>query len=314
LQENEPTPGGVKHTIGGQMPLTVSERIAQQVQAGKISTAQADSFRNFVDVCNQQLMTHDIITNNRYCNWFAQGELSRDNVTHFIVQFSVFSNLFLIAQLQKVINAGSVAGMRASKEILGNEMGVIFHKPGSAPMEVENKDREGDPDIVSIEGSIEGGTFRFKAAHFEWLLKMGEKLNLGFADMGKRCHGTPATIYFCDQLRDIYGSDDPNIAEGASFAVENWAAAGFWKQLISGLNAFKARDQQDLPLAFFTWHDRIEEQHAGHVMEELEELYFEEGFDEQKFIAGGRLMLDGVAAFWVGLDEQRIAAEYYCNR
>ena len=49
-----------------------------------------------------------------------------------------------------------------------------------------------------------------------------------------------------------------------------------------------------LPLAFFTWHDRIEDQHAGHVMDELEELYFTESFDEAKFIAGGRRMLDGV--------------------
>jgi hypothetical protein len=135
-------------------------------------------------------------------------------------------------------------------------------------------------------------------------------LDLGFNDMGKRRHGTPATVFFCDQLAAIYGNEDPNIAEGASFAVENWAAAGFWKQLVAGLEAFKKREAPDLPLAFFTWHDRIEDQHAGHVMDELEELYFGPEFDEEKFIQGGLKMLDGVEAFWTGLNEHRIAAAH----
>ena len=292
------------------MALKVSDHIQGRVAAGEISPAQADRFRKFVDTCNRDLMTHPVITDNRFCQWFAGGDADRDIVRHFVVQFSVFSNLFLVAQLLKVINAGSLEGMRASKEILANEIGVIFNKPGASLGEVTDTDRQGDPAIVSTEGTVDGGTFRFKAAHFEWLLRLGEVLDLGFNDMGKRRHGTPSTVFFCDQLATIYGSDDPNIAEGASFAVENWAAAGFWKQLVAGLEAFKKRECPTLPLAFFTWHDRIEEQHAGHVMDELEELYFEPGFDEDKFISGGRHMLDGVQAFWTGLNEHRIAAAY----
>jgi hypothetical protein len=290
------------------MELKLSDRVEAMVSRGEITGEQASRFAGFLKTCNSQLMTHPVITDNEYCRWFATGAATRENVTHFIIQFSVFSNLFLIAQLMKVINAGSLEGMRASKEILANEIGVIFNKPGASLGEVSDKDREGDPDIVSIEGTVDGGRFRFKAAHFEWLLSMGEKLGLGFNDMGKRRHGTPSTIYFCDQLAAIYGNEDPNIAEGASFAVENWAAAGFWKQLVAGLDAFKQREQPDLPLAFFTWHDRIEEQHAGHVMEELEELYFTPEFDEAKFLKGGSEMLDGVQAFWTGLNEHRIAA------
>ncbi len=291
------------------MKLQISDSIQDRVRDGQIRDEDAVRFSRFVDRCNQELMTHSVITDNKYCQWFAKGEVSRENVRHFVQQFSVFSNLFLIAQLMKVINSGSLEGMRASKEILANELGVIFNKPGSSLGEVQDTDRDGDPDIVSVEGSVDGGTFRFRAAHFEWLLKIGEKLDLGFNDMGKRRNGTPATIFFCDQLAAIYGNEDPNIAEGASFAVENWAAAGFWKQLVAGLDAFKKREQKDLPLAFFTWHDRIEEQHAGHVMDELEEVFFEgDDFDEDKFIQGGRDMLDGTEAFWVGLNEQRIAA------
>ena len=292
------------------MQLTVSDHIGTMVEKGEITSADADRFRTFVQRCNEELMTHPVITDNAYCQWFGEGKVSRENVRHFVVQFSVFSNLFLIAQLLKTINAGSLEGMRASKEILANELGVIFNKPGASLGEVDDTDKEGDPDIVSIEGTVDGGTFRFRAAHFEWLVRMGEKLELGFNDLGKRRHGTPATLFFCDQLSAIYGNEDPNVAEGASFAVENWAAAGFWKQLIAGLEAFKQGEQSDLPLAFFTWHDRIEDQHAGHVMDELEELFFEEGFDEDKFIKGGIEMLAGTEAFWVGLNEQRIAAAH----
>jgi len=293
------------------MTLHVSSHIEAKVQQGDLSSQDADRFREFVDTCNREFMTHPIIHNNKYTNWFAQGTANRDLVQHFLIQFSVFSNLFLIAQLLKVINAESLAGMRASKEILANELGVMFTKKGATPAAVTDADREGDPTIVSTEGSIEGGTFHFRAAHFEWLLSMGEHFGLGFNDLGKRRHGTPATLFFCDQLTAIYGNVDGSTAEGASFAVENWAAAGFWKQLIAGLEAFKEREMPDLPLAFFTWHDRIEDQHAGHVMDELEELFFTAEFDEEKFLQGGREMLAGIEAFWVGLDEHRLRASLY---
>ena len=295
------------------MQLKVSDAIESRVKAGEISGEDAAAFSAFVDTCNRELMTHPVITDNAYCKWFASGAANREDVKHFIVQFSVFSNLFLIAQLHKVINAGSLEGMRASKEILANELGVIFNKKGTVAEDTQDTDREGDPEIVSIEGSVDGGTFRFRAAHFEWLVRMAEVLGLGFNDMGKRRHGTPSTLFFCDQLSAIYGNEDPNIAEGASFAVENWAAAGFWKQLVAGLEAFRQGEGLDLPLAFFTWHDRIEEQHADHVMDELEELYFTEDFDEEKFLAGGREMLDGVQAFWTGLNEHRIARSYQAS-
>ncbi len=289
------------------MPLSVSQAIVERTARGDIDPASAQNFSHFVDRCNQELMTHPVITDNRYCTWFGTHTPSRQVVTHFVVQFSVFSNLFLIAQLLKTINADSLEGMRASKEILANEIGVIFNKPGGTPLASSNQEQDGDPTVVSTEGSVDGGTFRFRAAHFEWLLKMGEVLDLGFNDMGKRRHGSPATLFFCDQLAEIYGNEDSNLAEGASFAVENWAAAGFWKQLVKGLDTFRKQENLDLPLAFFTWHDKIEDQHAGHVMDELEELYFTDYFDEEKFILGGKRMLDGVNAFWVGLNQHRIA-------
>ena len=131
------------------------------------------------------------------------------------------------------------------------------------------------------------------------------KLGLGFNDVGKRRHGTSATLFFCDELARLYGNEDYQISQAASFAVENWAAAGFWKELIEGFEKFNARSGADLPLAFFTWHERLESQHARHTQEELEELYFHRTLNEDAFIRYGNEMLDGVAAFWDGLEAQR---------
>src|SRR5690606_36769263 len=114
----------------------------------------------------------------------------------------------------------------------------------------------------------------FGAAHFEWLLRIAEKLGLGFNDISKRRHGRPTTLHFCDELIRLYGSEDAMVAEGASFAVENWAAAGFWQEPEDGLTVIKRKRHPHLPLAFFTWHKRVEGQHAGHTLEELDEAYF----------------------------------------
>ena len=110
-------------------------------------------------------------------------------------------------------------------------------RPSARTDDEATKDREGDPDLVSTEGTVDGGIFRFRAAHFEWLLAVGEALGLGFDDLGKRRHGRPYTLQFCDELQRLYGSEDDQIAEGASFAVENWAAAG----LLAGAGRRPAR-------------------------------------------------------------------------
>ena len=238
--------------------------------------------------------THPVVADNRYTNWFATGEATLDEVRHLTVQFSVFSHLFVEAQLRKVINAADIESYRAGKEILMNELGVVFS--GQA-----------DADGVSTEGTVDGSRYRHPAAHFEWLIRFARPLGLEFADLGKRRHGTESTLFFCDELLRVYGSGDASTAEGASYAVENWAAAGFWKELIAGLAAFKERECSELHLGFWTWHDRVEDQHAAHTADELAEAYFTDGFDEERFLEGAREMLDGVMAFWDGLEADRQA-------
>ncbi len=252
-----------------------------------------------------ELLSHPIITDNAYTAWFEHGHKSHEQIMNFIVQFSVFSNQFLVAQLQKTLNADTLEGMRASKEILANEIGVVFNSAGNDTAHIAELEHDGDAQLVSTEGTVDGGVFRFRAAHFEWLLRIAEKLGLGFEDMGRRVHGTDSTLFFCDELIRLYGSEDYMTAQAASYAVENWAAAGFWDELITGFVAYNEGVESPLPLAFFTWHARIEGQHAQHTQEELEELYFDREVDHDAFIETGKEILDGVAAFWTGLDEQR---------
>ena len=279
------------------------------------------NFDAFKETIEQQFMRHPVVTHNAYTAWFARGVISLDELRHFTVQFSVFSNQFLLAALNRVINADTLQAARESKEILMNELGVIYNDrhvhrhpaavaaapPPAASDEVT--DRDGDPALVSTEGTVDGGIFRFQAAHFEWLLRFGQPLGLTFDDMGKRRHGTASTLFFCDELFRLYGSDDYNQAMGAAFAVENWAAAGFWKELIAGLERVKREQVATLPLAFFTWHDKIEGQHKGHVWDELRECYDSAKFREEPFIRAGKTMLDGVRRFWDGLEHDRTEAQ-----
>lgn len=270
-----------------------------------------EEYEKFLKRVDNELLVHDIIKKNEYTEWFRQGDLNDDDVRYFTQQFSVFSNLFLIAQLKKVINAETLEEMHASKEILCNELGTVFKRKvnetdKSIQDRANNQESEGDPALVNTEGSIDGGTFKFKAAHFEWLLNFAKPLGMEFKDLGKRKHGSKSTLYFTDELDRLYGNEEFSIGAGASFAVENWAAAGFWQDLITGLKAYKEKQKMNIHLGFFTWHDKVEAQHAEHTQEELEEIYFIEGFDEDTFIETGKEMLDGVAVFWNGLNEERL--------
>ncbi len=287
-----------EHNVEG---LTMPSLLALSEGQKGYSFIKAKNFLNFQKRINAELLQHRVITANPYTAWFEHGDQNLPQIRAFVVQFSVFSNQFLIAQLNKMIRADTLESMRASKEILANEIGVRFktglHKGGS-------------DSLGSTEGSVEGGVFHFGAGHFEWLYHLAKKLGLSFADIGQPKHGTPATLFFCTELIRLYGGDDYQVSQAASYAVENWAAAGFWGQLIKGFNIFNLRNSLDLPVGFFVWHDQLESQHAAHTQEELEELYFTLKLDEDGFIRSGNEMLDGVAAFWDGLDAQRRELDY----
>ncbi len=282
-----------QHHIEG---LTTPSLIALSEGRSEYSINKAKQFLIFQQRINKELLNHRVITDNLYTTWFEHGEQNLEQIKAFIIQFSVFSNQFLIAQLHKMIHADTLESMRASKEILANEIGVRFKS---------TRQTSGGNNLGSTEGSIEGGVFHFGAGHFEWLYNLALKLDLSFADIGQPKHGIRSTLFFCEELIRLYGGEDYQASQAASYAVENWAAAGFWGQLIKGFQLFNERNGTHLPLGFFIWHDQLECQHAAHTQEELEELYFTLDLDEDGFIHFGNEILDGVAVFWDGLDEQR---------
>jgi hypothetical protein len=245
---------------------------------------------------DREVLGHPVIRANPYTAWFKQGDFTAAQARAFLVQFSVFSNQFLVAQLQKVLNAESVEEMRASKEILANEIGVGFRGAG------------GDAVLGSTLGSVEGGTFHFSAAHFELLVRMARQFELDFADLGKRRFGTGATLHFCDELQRLYAHEDYQVAAAASWAIENWAAAGFWDELVEGWRRYgKRTGREPFDIGFFTWHARIEANHAEHTSDELAGLLADRYIDHDRFVQTANQMLDAVLVFWRGLDFQRAA-------
>ena len=241
---------------------------------------------------DREALHHPVIVDNRYTKWFEQGTFNRQQARDFLIQFSVFSNEFLFAQMRKMVNADSIEEMRASKEILANEIGVTFNDGKDHPVD--------DTGLGGLSGSINGGVFRFKAAHFELLVRLAKQLGLQFRELGKRQQATSSTLHFCDELLRLYGNEDYAVATAASYAVENWAAAGFWDDLVIGWETFEKRNNAVLPIGFFSWHAKVEANHAQHTSEELAEYYFNHLVDEDLFIDRANEMLAGVHQFWNG--------------
>jgi len=289
--------------------------LAYQARPSKVPSPMETKWPAFVNKVESRVLTHPIVQTNAYTKWFSKGDMSEPEVRDLVIQFSVFSNLFLEAQLAKIINAPSLEEMREGKEILANELGVVFNN--AKKREDLSRARPAHPladgldhEIVSVEGSVEGGTFHFKAGHYEWLLDIGAALCVDFEDMGKRRHGCPSTLHFCDALRVLYGSEDTETALAASFAVENWAAAGFWDELVEGWKGFNAKREKRVPVGFWTHHAALEAQHADHTMDELKEVYLAGRIqDEAAFLDTCDEILDAIQVFWDGLDARRLGAD-----
>ena len=248
-----------------------------------LTEGQVDAFRDFLDRVDRDLLHHRIITDNAYTRWFRDGQATDAELVHFVRQFSVFSNQFLVAALLRVINAPSLQQARAAQgdpdERAGGDLPADRRRASCTAGSSTRRPRTARatptwsaPRARSMAASSGSGP---RISNGCW--PSAKRFGLGFDDLGKRRNGRPYTLRFCDELQRLYGSEDDQIAEGASFAVENWAAAGFWQELEDGLLHIKATRLPRLKVAFFTWHNRVEAQHAGHTMEELEEVFFDPG-------------------------------------
>jgi hypothetical protein len=126
------------------------------------------------------------------------------------------------------------------------------------------------------------------------------------SSLGKRRLGTEPTLFFCDELLRLYAHEDYQVSAAASWAIENWAAAGFWDELVEGWRRYRQRrTRKSLDIGFFTWHARLEANHARHTTEELASMLRAHDIDQDRFVHDANEMLDAVLVFWRGLDEQR---------
>ena len=110
--------------------LLLSDRIEGRLLRGELTPRQAEDFKDFLDEVDRDLFHHRVITSNAYTRWFRDGRATDAELAHFVRQFSVFSNQFLVAALLRVINAPTLQQARAAKEILMNELGVIYRRTG----------------------------------------------------------------------------------------------------------------------------------------------------------------------------------------
>src|SRR4051812_46682562 len=138
--------------LNGKYGCIIIQR-GREPMAGK----EFDAFKHTIE---RRFMRHPVVTQNAYTGWFSHGDMSLDEVRHFTVQFSVFSNQFLLAALNRVINADSLQSARESKEILMNELGVVYNGGGSlhGRSHPPRGGRVGvDPAVVSPQGTVNGG-------------------------------------------------------------------------------------------------------------------------------------------------------------
>ena len=263
-------------------------------------TTQIKNFEAFKGVIEKEFFEHPVIVNNPYTKWFKQGLANTAQVKDLLLQFSVFSNHFIVVQCKRMVNATTIEGEESARAILLNECGVGM-------------------DVKS--GSIEGQKFTTPNAHINWLRKVASMLDIEPRMLGRWETGTKATHDFLQGLDKTYGSLDGQIGSGASFAIETWAAYGigqgkeaesnnFWKELIVGLETYNqkhriSKNLPALPLGFFQYHFETEAGHGASVWNELEETFSQPNFDERKYLEAGKVALQSIYTFWLGLDESR---------
>lgn len=254
------------------------EKVRGLVTSGEMSADDAASFQQLlVDTC-AHVMFHPIVASNRYLDRFSEG-VTFAQARHELQQFSVFALQFDVAQAKLVANAPSLEAYEERLNVLLNEKGIPF--------------REG------FEGDLTG-QWSLETVHFTWLRNMADGLNLSFEELGKIWIGQPGTVAFVNATFNTYASTDQNMALGASFGIENWAANNLWKPWIAGMKKLNSTLPKRVNLGYLTYHDAEEEHHSQATLDELLENFREPWFEAERFLAGAdSILTDGVQAYYV---------------
>jgi len=257
---------------------SILSQLPDLIAAGTWDPQTGREFQQLLVDIAARVMSHPIIAGNRYLRRFSEG-VTKAQARHECQQFSIFALQFDVAQAKLVSNAPTYDAYVERLQVLLNEKGIPY-KDG-------------------FEGELTGH-WRMGSVHFSWMLKMGEGLELGFEDLGKIWLALPGTKAFVDATFENYASTDPNIAEGAAFAIENWAANSLWKPWIAGMESYNAGVAEPVDLGYLKYHNLEEEHHSQATLDELLESFSEPWFDAERFLAGAETMLnDGVQAYYV---------------
>lgn len=253
-------------------------KLREMTAEGEMPSERHPEFQQLLIDIAARVMFHPIIASNNYLKRFAEG-VSLEQARHECQQFSVFALQFDVAQAKLVSNAPTYDAYVERLQVLLNEKGIPY-KDG-------------------FEGELTGN-WRMGSVHFSWMLRMGEGLGLKFEDLGKIWLALPGTKAFVDATFNNYASTDPNIASGAAFAIENWAANSLWKPWIAGMQKLNGQLRHPVDIGYLTYHNLEEEHHSQATLDELLESFAEPWFDAEKFLAGAEAMLtDGVQAYYV---------------
>lgn len=256
------------------------------------------TFADFWGIIEKEIHCHPVITDNPYCKWFKKGEANTRQIIDLFEQFAVFSKWFLLVQMMRMLNAQDLEAEAHARYILVNELGVGI-QPG---------------------GSTEEQPFKTRWAHINWLRETATSLQLDAERLGSWESSTPSTREFIHGLEVTYGSKDGELGRGASYAIETWAAWGiggdeesesnnFWKELVTGMEIYNKRSRREggsqIPLDFFQYHFQFEKGHGDNVLDEMKTSFSKPSFDKKKFLKGGRIALEAIHTFWLGLDRSR---------
>lgn len=254
------------------------QKLRNMISTGEVEAVRGPEFQQLLIDVAGRVMSHPIIASNNYLRRFAEG-VTREQARHECRQFSIFALQFDVAQAKLVSNAPTEDAYVERLQVLLNEKGIPY-KDG-------------------FEGELTG-RWNMQSVHFSWMLNMGRGLGLGFEDLGKIWLALPGTRAFVEATFENYASTDPNIAEGAAFAIENWAANSLWKPWIAGMEKLNATLPQPVDLGYLKYHNLEEEHHSQATLDELLESFTEPWFDAGRFLEGAEAMLtDGVQAYYV---------------
>jgi hypothetical protein len=255
----------------------VLEEVHQLVAEGSMTPDAAGDFEQLlVDTC-AHVMCHPIVASNLYLQRFSQG-VTLAQARHELQQFSVFAAQFDVAQAKLVANAPTEEAYDERLNVLLNEKGIPYQH--------------------GFEGELTGRWSR-DTVHFTWLRNMAAGLGLTFADLAKIWIGLPGTVAFVNATFESYASTDQNLALGASFGIENWAANNLWKPWISGMKQLNATLPKPINLGYLTYHDSEEEHHSQATLDELLENFRRPWFDAARFLEGAKhILTSGVEAYY----------------